>query len=164
MKVLIVDDSSFIRERLISELLEIEEIEIVGEAKDGTEAKEAIFKLDPELVTLDIRMPGMDGVEAFRVIKKLNPRALVIMMTGFAVEEKIKEALKLGATDYLTKPIDIDEILTIAQVAQYLNLHQLTVYKLVKQGNLPAFKVGGQWRFPKKVLDRWIRQEIKRKK
>lgn len=162
LNILVVDDEKRVCE-LFHEILK-EEKHRVTSVTSGEEAVKRMKREPFDVVFLDVVMPGMDGLEAFKAIKRLNPKAIVVMMTGFAVEEKIKEALRLGAIDYLTKPFDVDEILTIAQVAQYLNLHQLTVYKLVKEGGLPAFKVGGQWRFKKKILDRWISQETKRQK
>jgi len=61
----------------------------------------------------DIVMPGMDGIATFRALRKLKPDLPVVIMTGFAVEDKIEEAMSLGAMDYLYKPFDIWEIIAI---------------------------------------------------
>jgi excisionase family DNA binding protein len=133
-------------------------------ANNGEEAINIIAQEPFAVVFLDIVMPGMDGLEAFKAIKEINPAAIVIMMSGFPVENEIREAMNLGATDHIKKPFDVNEVLTITQVAEYLNVRKLTVYKLTREGELPAFKVGGQWRFKKELLDKWIAQETKRVK
>jgi len=58
-------------------------------------------------------------------------------------------------------PLGPQEFMNTTQVAQYLNLHEITVYKLIKQGKIPAFKIGGRWRFKKKILDDWITMKMK---
>jgi DNA-binding NtrC family response regulator len=62
---------------------------------------------------IDIMMPQMDGIATFKAIKEVRPDLPVVMMTGFAVDEKIQEAIKLGAIDYLYKPFDIIEVITM---------------------------------------------------
>ena len=131
---------------------------------NGEEAIKAMGKEPFDIVFLDVVMPEMDGLEAFGAIKEINPEAIVIMMSGFPVEDEIRKAMNLGATDHIKKPFDINEVLTITQVAEYLNVRKLTVYKLAREGELPAFKVGGQWRFKKELLEKWITQETKRVK
>ena len=85
------------------------------------------------------------------------------MMSGYSVEEEIKRALSMGAQDFIAKPFeDIDEIMTIEEVARYLSLHELTVRRLAREGEIPAFKIGRQWRVKKALLDRWIEREAMR--
>ncbi|MGC8827383.1 MAG: excisionase family DNA-binding protein, partial [Anaerolineae bacterium] len=89
--------------------------------------------------------------------------SIVVMMSGYSVEEEIKRAMALGAQDFIAKPFeDIDEIMTIEEVARYLSLHELTVRRLARDGEIPAFKIGRQWRVKKALLDRWIEREAMR--
>ncbi len=113
MKVLIVDDSPFIRERLISELLEIEGIEIVGEAKDGIEAQEAIFKLDPELVTLDIRMPGLSGIDVLRDIKASHPDIKVLILTNYPYPQYRRRCMEEGADYFFDKSSEFEKVIEV---------------------------------------------------
>ncbi len=67
-------------------------------------------------------MPGMDGVETLEKIKSMSPDSIVVMMSGYSVEEEVKRALALGATDFISKPFeDVDQIMTIEEVAHYLS-------------------------------------------
>jgi len=132
-------------------------------ARDGYEALEMIKAEPYNLIFLDVRLPGMDGVQTLEEIKKLRPDSIVVMMSGYSVEEEIKRAMALGAQDFIAKPFeDIDEIMTIEEVARYLSLHELTVRRLARDGEIPAFKIGRQWRVKKALLDRWIEREAMR--
>jgi len=132
-------------------------------ARDGYEALERVKKAQYDLIFLDVRLPGMDGVETLEVIKEIQPDAIVVMMSGYSVEEEIKRAMAMGAQDFIAKPFeDIDEIMTIEEVARYLRLHELTVRRLAREGEIPAFKIGRQWRVKKALLDRWIEREAMR--
>jgi excisionase family DNA binding protein len=163
LNILVVDDDVAIRE-LFERILKKEEHRVVA-VDSGEKAVKVMEKGPFDIVFLDVVMPEMDGVEVFKKIKKINSQAIVIiMMSGYPVEERIREAIKLGATDQIEKPLNADRILTITQVAEYLNIRELTVYKLAREGGLPAFKVGGQWRFKKELLDKWIARETERSK
>jgi excisionase family DNA binding protein len=162
LNILVVDDDVAIRE-LFERILKKEEHRVIT-VDSGEEAIKAMGKENFDIVFLDVVMPEMDGLEVFKEIKKINSQAIVIMMSGYPVEERIREAIKLGATDHIEKPLNADRILTITQVAEYLNIRKLTVYKLAREGGLPAFKVGGQWRFKKELLDKWIARETERSK
>ncbi len=132
-------------------------------AHDGQEALEKAREKPFDLVFLDVKLPGMDGVETLEKLKQIVPDAVVVMMSGYSVEEDISRALKMGAQDFIAKPFkDPDQIMTIEQVARYLSLHQLTVRRLAREGEIPAFKVGRQWRVKKALLDRWIEREATR--
>jgi two-component system chemotaxis response regulator CheB len=111
IKVLIVDDSLFVRSVLKDILKEDEEIEIVGEARNGREALENISRLKPDLITLDIEMPIMDGISTLReIIKKFN--IPVIMLSSFTKEraQLTLKALEEGAFDFMPKPSNIFKI------------------------------------------------------
>ena len=132
-------------------------------ARDGYEALERVNQEKYDLVFLDVKLPGMDGVETLEKIKSISPDSIVVMMSGYSVEEEIKKAIDMGAQDFLTKPFeDMDQIMTIEEVARYLSLHELTVRRLAREGEIPAFKIGRQWRVKKTLLDRWIEREVLR--
>ncbi len=132
-------------------------------ARDGYEALERVNQEKYDLVFLDVKLPGMDGVETLEKIKNISPDSIVVMMSGYSVEEEIKKAIDMGAQDFLTKPFeDMDQIMTIEEVARYLSLHELTVRRLAREGEIPAFKIGRQWRVKKTLLDRWIEREVLR--
>jgi len=99
MRVLIVDDETPARERLRRLLAEIGEVELVGEAEDGPQAVEMIERLSPDLVLLDIQMPGFDG---FEVVKALEAPPPIIFVTAY--DEYAIRAFEIHALDYLLKP------------------------------------------------------------
>lgn len=103
MRILIVDDESLARERIRRILEEQNEHEIVGEAANGHEALEKIEELHPEVVLLDIRMPGIDGLEVARHLVGMDEPPSVIFTTAY--DEHALEAFKVHAVDYLLKPI-----------------------------------------------------------
>ena len=105
VKVLIVDDSAFMRKALHNLLSKDPDIEIVGTANDGLEAIEAIKKLDPDVVTLDIEMPKMDGLTALKHIMREMPRP-VLMVSSLTTEgaEVTLKAMDVGAMDFVAKP------------------------------------------------------------
>jgi two-component system, chemotaxis family, protein-glutamate methylesterase/glutaminase len=105
-RVLIVDDAALIR-RIITDALSAEPtMEVAGEAEDGRTALQRIAQLKPDLVTLDIELPGMNGLETLREIRKAYPRLPVIMFSAFTERGAADtlEALHNGASDYVTKP------------------------------------------------------------
>lgn len=110
--VLVVDDSSLQR-TIISGALG-ERFEIVGEAENGREAIELFESTRPDLVTMDIMMPEMDGVEATGRIKRTTDETKVMMCTSVEQAEKMKEAVRAGADEYVTKPFDEEELLDTA--------------------------------------------------
>lgn len=109
-KILIVDDSAFVR-MMLKDILSREGHEIAGEAANATEGVAKYSSLKPDLVLMDIVMPGMDGVEAVRQIMKENPDAAVLMVSALGQEAMVKEALEAGAKDFVTKPLKKDILL-----------------------------------------------------
>jgi DNA-binding NarL/FixJ family response regulator len=101
--VLIVDDQELVRAGFRMILEAQDEIEVVGEASDGAEAVEAARALDPDVVLMDVRMPGTHGVEATRLLVAAGARARVLMLTTFDAEEYVYEAMKAGASGFLLK-------------------------------------------------------------
>lgn len=108
-KVLIVDDSRTSR-RMLREILENMGHEVIGEATNGEEGYLMFKELKPDLVTLDITMPKMDGIEALMLIKKYDSNAEVIMITAAGQKDKMIQAVKYGASEFITKPYERDEV------------------------------------------------------
>ena len=108
-RVLIVDDERFIRAILTRMLGELG-LDVVGAAATGGEAVELCASLHPDLVTLDIAMPGMDGLQALERILQDAPEVRVLMSTSFSDRHFVSEAVRLGARGYLTKPFDLASI------------------------------------------------------
>lgn len=107
-KVLIVDDQNGIRILLV-EVFSSEGYETF-QAANGKAALEIVKLHAPDLVLLDMKIPGMDGLEILKHIKQMNPEIKVIMMTAYGELDMIKEATDLGALMHFTKPFDIDEM------------------------------------------------------
>ncbi len=122
--VLVVDDQRLIREGIAS-LLGIQPgIEVVGTAADGHEAVEQAVALAPDVVLMDVRMPGMDGVEAVALLRRRVPACRVVMLTTFDDEDYVVRSLRAGATGYLLKDLPSQELaaavkLAAAGVAQF---------------------------------------------
>ena len=106
-KILIVDDAAFMRLSLKT-MLERNGYEVVGEAENGSMAIEMYKTLKPEIVTMDITMPDMDGLEALSEIIKFDPKAKVIMLSAMGQEEKIRDAVIIGAKSFIVKPFKED--------------------------------------------------------
>ncbi len=114
--VLIVDDSRTMRKMLAGALSEVG-IDVAGNAGNGVEALEILKTVTPDLITLDITMPEMDGLEALKRIKEQNPDQKVLMVSAAGQKEKVLEALKLGALDFIQKPFEPDIVIKTIQKA-----------------------------------------------
>lgn len=108
--VLIVDDSRTSR-KFLKDILERGGYQVVGEAVNGQEGFDQFVKLQPDIVTMDITMPQMDGIEALKLIRKNNQNAKVVMVTAAGQKEKMMEALKDGATEFVSKPFMEEAVL-----------------------------------------------------
>jgi DNA-binding NtrC family response regulator len=115
LRVLVVDDERDFLEMTVKRMQK-KGIECEG-VLSGNEAVEKINKENYDVVLLDVKMPGMDGVETLREIKRIKPLIEVIMLTGHASVESGIEGMKLGAFDYLMKPMELDKILETIQDA-----------------------------------------------
>ena len=110
IRVLLVDDQTLIRQG-IRLLLEIEpDIQVVGQAANGLEALDQAGALHPDVILMDVRMPGMDGVTATQELSKRFPEIKVIILTTFEDDETVFEGLKAGARGYLLKDISSEEM------------------------------------------------------
>jgi DNA-binding NarL/FixJ family response regulator len=110
MKVFIADDSSIIRERLVSLLAGIPEIEIVGQAHNTRLANNLIRQSQPDVLILDIQMPGGSGIELLQQVKKKTPSPLVMMMTGNAFPQYRRRCLQAGADYFFDKTTEFEQI------------------------------------------------------
>jgi two-component system chemotaxis response regulator CheY len=109
-RVLVVDDSRTSR-RVLKDILDKAGYEVTGEAINGKEAVELYDRLLPDVVTMDITMPEMDGIEALKQIRKAHPDAVIIMVTAAGQKEKMMEAVKLGAAEFVAKPFVEETVL-----------------------------------------------------
>jgi DNA-binding NarL/FixJ family response regulator len=102
-RVVIADDHPILREGIRALLRQADDIEVVGEAADGREAIEVCARLDPDVVLMDIAMPGLGGLEATGTILRSNPRTRVLVLTQYEDREYIRQFLKLGVAGYVLK-------------------------------------------------------------
>lgn len=109
-RILVCDDSAFMR-MMLKKVLVDNGHEIVGEAGDGMEAVQLYRQHKPDLATMDITMPKMDGIQAVAHIHEENPLARIIMVTALGQRGIITDALKAGASDFIVKPFDNDQII-----------------------------------------------------
>ena len=113
-KILIVDDSRTSR-RMLRNILTENGHEVIGEAENGQIGYEKFIELEPDIVTLDITMPVLDRLGALEKIMTLNEEANVIMVTAAGQKEKMVEAIKHGATEFIQKPFEPEQILSVIQ-------------------------------------------------
>lgn len=107
--ILIVDDSRTSR-KILREILEEAGHTIVDEGLNGEDGYLKYKELKPDLVTLDITMPKLDGIEALQLIRKFDEDAKVIMITAAGQKEKMIQAIKYGAAEFIAKPYEADEV------------------------------------------------------
>ena len=110
MKVFIADDSQVIRERLSALLSDIEGIEVIGEAKDGLEGRDAILKQKPDVVILDLRMPWRNGLDMLRDIKESNPDIKVIILTNYPYPQYRRRCMEEGADYFFNKSSEFEKV------------------------------------------------------
>ena len=103
MKILVADDHNLVRAGLTALIARLPEMEIVGEAADGRQALRMVRDLTPDLVLMDIAMPGLNGLEAAERIHGIQPQTKIIILSMHANEEYVAQALKAGASGYLLK-------------------------------------------------------------
>jgi len=110
IRVLVVDDDALVRAGLTMLLAGVDDIEIVGEAADGSEVEHAVAEHQPDVVLMDIRMPRMDGLAATEIVRARDPSPEVIVLTTFDADDHVLSALRAGASGFLlkdTSPADI---------------------------------------------------------
>lgn len=103
LRVVVVDDQTSVRDGLVALLSTVAELEVVGAAGDGATALDLIGRAAPDVVLMDLRMPGVDGVAATERLAREHPEIAVVVLTTFADDESVLAALQAGARGYLTK-------------------------------------------------------------
>jgi DNA-binding NarL/FixJ family response regulator len=117
IRILIVDDHPVTREGLHAALDLANDVVVIGEAVSGEDAIEKANELSPDVVFMDVRMPGMNGIEATRAIRQSSPDTRVILFTVDESRASISEAIQAGVSGYLLKDADADELVKAARMA-----------------------------------------------
>ncbi|HEX19323.1 MAG TPA: response regulator transcription factor [Acidiferrobacteraceae bacterium] len=135
MRVLIVDDEKLARDRLRELLYDIGDYTVVGEAMNGNEAVEKTMEMNPDILLMDIRMPGMDGLEAAMHLMGSENPPCVIFTTAY--DQHALDAFEVNAVDYLLKPIRKDRLANALGKARKLTLKQLSEVNQARE-EMPA--------------------------
>ena len=114
-KVFVVDDSAIVRERLITLLSEVPNVTITGEAEKARDAIFGIQKARPDIVVLDISMPGGSGIQVLETVKKERPCPMVIMLTNFDHPQYRQRCMQLGADHFLDKSSNFERVIDIVR-------------------------------------------------
>jgi DNA-binding NarL/FixJ family response regulator len=123
IRVLLVDDHAVVRTGLRSFLDLLDDIEVVGEASDGREGVEAARQSRPDVVLMDLLMPNLDGIGATAAIRTELPETEVVALTSFIEEDKVTAALEAGASGYLLKDADAEEVAAAVRAAHAGEIH-----------------------------------------
>src|SRR5688572_10474308 len=116
IRILVADDHPVVRDGLTAILGTQSDLEVVGEAAAGAETVQLAATLRPDVILLDLEMPGMDGVEALMRLREANPEVRVIVFTAFDTDERILNAVKAGAQGYLLKGAPREELFNAIRV------------------------------------------------
>lgn len=117
IRVLLVDDHAVVRRGLRGFLDLLDDIDVVGEAENGREGVEAALRLQPDVILMDLLMPEMGGLEAIAAIKRERADIEIVAVTSFIEEEKVTSALEAGATGYLLKDAEAEEVADAVRAA-----------------------------------------------
>ena len=133
--ILLVDDHSVVRLGLKAYFATLPDLHVVGEAGSGQEAVKLVEQHAPDVVLMDLIMPGMDGVETTRQVKKASPRTQVIVLTSYHDDEHIFPAIRAGALSYLLKDMDPDDLADAVRRAHSGEavIHPRVAARLVKE-------------------------------
>ncbi|HSD48581.1 MAG TPA: response regulator transcription factor [Actinomycetota bacterium] len=123
IRVLLVDDHGVVRRGLRGFLELLDDIEVVGEAENGVEGVEAADRLEPDVVLMDLVMPELDGIEAIARIKADRPETEIVALTSFIEEDKVTSALEAGASGYLLKDAEADDVAAAVRAAYAGEVH-----------------------------------------
>ncbi|MFO7818981.1 MAG: response regulator [Halanaerobacter sp.] len=108
-EILITDDANFMR-TMLAKIVEDNGYEVVGKAENGEDAIQKYKEVEPDLVTMDITMPGMDGIEATKNIIEYDPDAKIVVCSAMGQKPMVLEAIEAGAKDFIVKPIKPDKV------------------------------------------------------
>lgn len=142
ISIIIVDDHEVVRNGIRAYLESTSEFKVLGEASSGTQALQLVTELIPDIVLMDLIMPGMDGVETIREVKKISPRSQVVVLTSFHEDNHIFPALKAGAISYILKDIKMEDLADALQRAAQgeVTFHPLIASRVLRsiRGEDPA--------------------------
>jgi NarL family two-component system response regulator LiaR len=144
IRVMLVDDHAVVRSGLATFLMVCDDMELVGEASSGEQALEMCNRVNPDVVLMDLVMPGMDGATATRKIREACPQIQVLALTSFKEQELVQGALQAGAIGYLLKDISADELANAirAAYAGKPTLAPEAAQALIQSTRSPARKIG----------------------
>ena len=158
LRVLIVDDHELFRRGLDLVLRAEPDLDVVGEAADGGEAIERAAELQPDVVLMDVRMPGLGGIEATRRIRSAQPSTRIVMLTSSEDEEDLFASVRAGASGYLLKEVSIEEVAdAVRAVARGQALITPSMAsKLLSEFNILSRRVDEQHGHAPRLTDREI--------
>lgn len=149
IRLLIVDDHTLLRQALRSMLDAEDAIEIVGEAVNGRDAVELAEQLRPDVVLMDMVMPGLNGIEATRQLTKRVPTTRVLILTAYLEDDRLLEALRSGAAGYVVKKSDLAELMLAIQSVHRGNTYfstavsdEISVNEVLLQAKQPEARAG----------------------
>jgi len=146
LKLLLVDDEKEFVETL-ADRLKMRELE-AAVAHDGEEALSAVKEEEPDVLVLDLKMPGIDGIEVLRRVRKAYPNLQVIILTGHGSKKDEDAARSLGAYDYLKKPVDLDTL-----VPRIKDAFKQKMRKLERMSMAVAFAEAGEFETAKEMME-----------
>jgi DNA-binding NarL/FixJ family response regulator len=123
IRVLLVDDHGVVRRGLRGYLELLDDIEVVGDAENGLEGVERSAELEPDVILMDIVMPQLDGIGAISRIKAAQPTVQIVALTSFIEEEKVLAALESGASGFILKDADADDVAAAIRAAYNDEVH-----------------------------------------
>ena len=140
IRVLVVDDQTVVREGLVAILANYPEVEVIGQAADGNQALGIIRQEKPNVVLLDLQMPGLDGLATIPKIREIAPSTRIMVVTSFADSDKVYQAIKSGALGYILKDATREQLVqAIQDVAQgRASLQPSIAVKLIQEINHPS--------------------------
>lgn len=144
VRILLVDDHRIVREGLISMLHTQPDLKIIGEAGNGYEALERIEQLRPDVVLLDLEMPELDGVHVLKHIRSRFPEVRVVVLTAFASDERILDAVRAGARGYLLKEAALSDVIQAIRVVATGGSHLEASIEARLLGSLERLEHSGQ--------------------
>jgi len=140
IRVLVVDDQAVVREGVVAILSYYSDIEVVGQAAEGSQAVDLAKETQPDVILLDLVMPGQDGLTAIPLIKEVSPKTCILVVTSFADNDRVYQAIKAGALGYILKDATREQLLqAIRDVAQgRASLQPSIAVRLIQEINHPS--------------------------
>jgi NarL family two-component system response regulator LiaR len=140
IRLLVVDDQTVVREGLAAILANYSDIEVVGQAEDGSQALKLAQQTQPDVILLDLVMPNMDGLTAIPKIKEVAPETRILVVTSFAENDRVYQAIKAGALGYILKDATREQLLqAVRDVAQgRASLQPSIAVRLIQEINHPS--------------------------